>query len=112
MSKTGNMTLKEARAKCRELAIDNHTHWWSLCWHKRFGYYPAESYHSRDTNHICWVDKSGVFKYATKENERKHNLKGNVPWIDISTGKRRQLYGFYKASLIFYKNFVIIFIES
>lgn len=71
------MTLKEARNQCRELAIKHKAPWWSLCWHKRFGYYPCSEL-QRDTNHICYVDKSGVYMYASKENERKHNLKGNV----------------------------------
>ena len=71
------MTLKEARKECRELAIKHNSYWWSLCWHKRFGYYPC-SENQRDTNHICFVHRNGTFIYATKENERKHNLKGNI----------------------------------
>ncbi len=82
------MTLKQARQACRDLAINEHTSWWSLCWTKHNGYYPAEGYRGKDTNHICWVAKNGSFMYASKENERKHNLKGNVAWVGVD-GRRK-----------------------
>lgn len=71
------MRKKEARALCRTLAIQHNRSWWSLCWNKNAGYYPAVGNTSVDTNHICWVRKNGVYAYATKENEKKHHLKGN-----------------------------------
>ena len=83
------MTKKEARAECRKKATETGYGWWSLCWNKQNGYYPAAGPCSTDTNHICYVAKSGEYKYATKENEEKHSLKGNIPFIDPRTGKRK-----------------------
>ena len=75
------MKLKEARAKCRELAIGANTYWWPLCWTKQHGYYPAVARYPKDSNQICYVYKNGTFMYATKEDEKKHNLKGNIRTI-------------------------------
>lgn len=61
------MTKKEARAECRKLANDTGRGWWSLCWNKQNGYYPAAGFGSQDTNHICYVTKSGEYKYAAKK---------------------------------------------
>ena len=83
------MTKKEARAECRRLAIEKRTPWWPLCWDKQNGYYPTDQYVGSYTTHICWVDRSGKFMYASKENEKKHQLKGNIPWRDPLTGKRK-----------------------
>jgi hypothetical protein len=73
------MTKKEARAECRRLAIEKNSIWWALCWNKNNGYFPAPNLIGGEhTNHICYVSKNGTFLYASKENEKKHNLKGNV----------------------------------
>lgn len=70
------MTLKEARAECRRLAIKHNNYWWPLSWNKLNGYYPDGPRSSQ--YFICFVHKDGRFMYASKDNERKHNLKGNV----------------------------------
>lgn len=82
------MTKKEARQECRNLAIEHGRSMWPLCFHKRFGYYAADNFDGNGF-HICWVARNGQFMYATKENEKRHNLKGNIPYIGPQTGRRR-----------------------
>lgn len=69
------MTLKRARQECRFLCSKTGKNMWPLGWNKQNGYYPQNE--KGDQFQICWVGKDGSFLYATKENEKKHSLKGN-----------------------------------
>lgn len=78
--------LKQARANCREQALNRNVNIWPLCWNKYVGYYcPQHQFGNADC--ICHVDKSGALTYVSKAVQRIHKFKHYVNPIGYYEGK-------------------------